>query len=663
MPPVYGGGGEKCRICCKTVYAAEMVTANDWTFHKLCFRCTACNQKLGTDWCVDSSTNNMYCKPHFLQLVKTTGVVAEKDDARSRRSSSSTQQPNEEPPSSLPPADKAAAPESAAAVQTPSVPTVAASGHKLKSRTLSFGGGGGEKCHRCRKTVYVAERAQAQGNVFHKLCFTCTECNSKLSANNWCVDTGGNLYCKPHFTQLLQASGGKYNLGNAAAEPPSAAPKPSPAPVPAPAPAATPAASDSVMATTPAQAPAAALTPAGDAPAKSAAPKVKRTFSFGGGGGEKCHRCRKTVYLAERAQAQGNVFHKLCFTCTECNSKLSANNWCVDTGGNLYCKPHFTQLLRSSGGKYNLGNAAAEPPSASPPPTKTAWEAAPAQPPVAAPAPASAATPAPAPAPKPAPAAAPTLKDDSAGESGTKVSKVKRTFSFGGGGGEKCHRCRKTVYLAERAQAQGNVFHKLCFTCTECNSKLGPNNWCVDTGGNLYCKPHFTQLLKSGGGNYNISGGSRPSDSKYAAVDSAGQSGASTLPSATRTRSTSGGGMVSRLVNSAHEKLSAVTSGVVSQQMQVAVEKPASRKELTPATPSAVVLGSSQDEQGEGSSPSSGSNPSPPPAALDAAQPAATGEQRVKKRVVEMSGRRRKPKQHAKPGEPTSATEQVEQAS
>ena len=371
MPPVYGGGGEKCRICCKTVYAAEMVTANDWTFHKLCFRCTACNQKLGTDWCVDSSTNNMYCKPHFLQLVKTTGVVAEKDDARSRRSSSSTQQPNEEPPSSLPPADKAAAPESAAAVQTPSVPTVAASGHKLKSRTLSFGGGGGEKCHRCRKTVYVAERAQAQGNVFHKL----------------------------------------------------------------------------------------------------------------------------------------------------------------------------------------------------------------------------------------------------------------------------------------------------CFTCTECNSKLGPNNWCVDTGGNLYCKPHFTQLLKSGGGNYNISGGSRPSDSKYAAVDSAGQSGASTLPSATRTRSTSGGGMVSRLVNSAHEKLSAVTSGVVSQQMQVAVEKPASRKELTPATPSAVVLGSSQDEQGEGSSPSSGSNPSPPPAALDAAQPAATGEQRVKKRVVEMSGRRRKPKQHAKPGEPTSATEQVEQAS
>ena len=34
--PVYGGGGEKCFICAKTVYAAEKVSANDWTFHKAC---------------------------------------------------------------------------------------------------------------------------------------------------------------------------------------------------------------------------------------------------------------------------------------------------------------------------------------------------------------------------------------------------------------------------------------------------------------------------------------------------------------------------------------------------------------------------------------------------------------------------------------------------
>ena len=32
--PVYGGGGEKCFVCAETVYAAETVSANDWTFHK-----------------------------------------------------------------------------------------------------------------------------------------------------------------------------------------------------------------------------------------------------------------------------------------------------------------------------------------------------------------------------------------------------------------------------------------------------------------------------------------------------------------------------------------------------------------------------------------------------------------------------------------------------
>ena len=34
--PVYGGGGEKCFHCKKTVYAAEKVSANGWTFHKVC---------------------------------------------------------------------------------------------------------------------------------------------------------------------------------------------------------------------------------------------------------------------------------------------------------------------------------------------------------------------------------------------------------------------------------------------------------------------------------------------------------------------------------------------------------------------------------------------------------------------------------------------------
>ena len=134
----------------------------------------------------------------------------------------------------------------------------------------------------------------------------------------------------------------------------------------------------------------AALVAAAAAPAATvsdAAPKkLRRAMSFGGGGSEKCHRCRMVVYAAEKAtvrlalaaalaaalsrvlppplplnsnpipnQAQGNTFHQACFRCTECNTKLTASSWCVDSGGRLFCKAHFLQLLRAGGGDYSLG--------------------------------------------------------------------------------------------------------------------------------------------------------------------------------------------------------------------------------------------------------------------------------------------------------------------
>ena len=38
MPPKFGGGGEKCARCGKTVYAAEKVAAASLEWHKGCFK-------------------------------------------------------------------------------------------------------------------------------------------------------------------------------------------------------------------------------------------------------------------------------------------------------------------------------------------------------------------------------------------------------------------------------------------------------------------------------------------------------------------------------------------------------------------------------------------------------------------------------------------------
>ena len=207
---------------------------------------------------------------------------------------------------------------------------------KVVKRTTSFGGGGGEKCTICNKTVYAAERAAANGKPYHKECFRCATCNVKLT-NNFCVDANsGALLCKPHFMQNVRenpAVAGKADSARRESimpvpeELPATAPAPMPAPAPAPPP-----------------------TPA---PAAPAAPAASRF----GGGGQKCARCGKTVYAAEMAMAQGDMYHKECMRCLTCNVKLGGQ-YCADANGGLFCKPHFVQGLRASGGKYDMSGDA-----------------------------------------------------------------------------------------------------------------------------------------------------------------------------------------------------------------------------------------------------------------------------------------------------------------
>ncbi|XP_032335509.1 xin actin-binding repeat-containing protein 2 isoform X3 [Camelus ferus] len=68
---------------------------------------------------------------------------------------------------------------------------------------------------------------------------------------------------------------------------------------------------------------------------------------------ETCILCQKTVYPMECLVADKQSFHKSCFRCHHCNSKLSLGNY-ASLHGQIYCKPHFKQLFKSKG-NYDEG--------------------------------------------------------------------------------------------------------------------------------------------------------------------------------------------------------------------------------------------------------------------------------------------------------------------
>lgn len=70
----------------------------------------------------------------------------------------------------------------------------------VASRPVNRFGGGGETCAFCHRLVYAAERAAAQGKVYHRNCIRCCECGGRLGSS-FCVDAEGRLYCEPHFKQ------------------------------------------------------------------------------------------------------------------------------------------------------------------------------------------------------------------------------------------------------------------------------------------------------------------------------------------------------------------------------------------------------------------------------------------------------------------------------
>ncbi|XP_044476581.1 LIM domain-containing protein WLIM2b-like [Mangifera indica] len=165
----FNGTHPKCKACDKTVYFAEMITADGVPYHKTCFKCSHCNGVLQMGR-YSTIEGILYCKPHFEQLFKETGSFTNK-------------------------------------FQAAKTPTLTKSPSKL---SFKFSGTQ-DKCALCKKTVYPLEKVTVEGEFYHKTCFRCSHGGCFLTTSNYAA-LDGVLYCKPHFTQLFKEKGSYTHL-------------------------------------------------------------------------------------------------------------------------------------------------------------------------------------------------------------------------------------------------------------------------------------------------------------------------------------------------------------------------------------------------------------------------------------------------------------------
>lgn len=77
----------------------------------------------------------------------------------------------------------------------------------------------------------------------------------------------------------------------------------------------------------------------------------KRSFKFAPSNTEKCTKCTKTVYHAERCIGPSkNIYHKMCLSCTLCRTNLSTGNW-SDHDKLPYCKSCYNKNFGVHGTK------------------------------------------------------------------------------------------------------------------------------------------------------------------------------------------------------------------------------------------------------------------------------------------------------------------------
>jgi len=153
-PSKFGGGGQKCTVCDKTVYAAETVAYEKKPYHSDCFKCSTCAKRMNPSGAAIFE-DKLYCTKCF-----EVGGYRTKQAATASR--------------------------------------VAAAGSTAASGPSKFGGGG-NKCVKCEKTVYAAETVSFEKQAYHADCFKCDNCTKVIANASGAAVYEAQLLCTKCF--------------------------------------------------------------------------------------------------------------------------------------------------------------------------------------------------------------------------------------------------------------------------------------------------------------------------------------------------------------------------------------------------------------------------------------------------------------------------------
>ena len=186
------GGAPKCKRCNKRVYAAEMVTALDSKWHKLCFKCEECDKLLetGKETVHDEKSYCQNCHgkifgPKGVGTWATAGCLSTEEELKQAcRLKKDSIRGYDESPTDIT-KSSASSPSSVSGGEPSNTYCPQERNHSLVEY---------DKCVACQETVRPLEKMIFNDKIYHRMCVKCVKCDHVLE-NGSVLKMGAALFC------------------------------------------------------------------------------------------------------------------------------------------------------------------------------------------------------------------------------------------------------------------------------------------------------------------------------------------------------------------------------------------------------------------------------------------------------------------------------------